>query len=418
MSKFIIQGNKKLKGEIEVKGAKNAALPIIAATLLTDEVCYLENIPRINDVFLMLEILKRMGSVWEFKDNSLTIQNKSINPSKIDKKLVGQMRASILLAGPLLARFGKAKMFYPGGCLIGARPIDTHLRAFQDLGTKISRRQKSYYLNLSALPKFKRLILKEISVTATENAICTCALSPYLNEIRLAALEPEVEDLINFLIKMGVSIKGKGTHNLKIIGQSKLKGIRYRIIPDRIEAVTFAVLAAATRSNFKIKNVNLNHLDSFLNFCAEVGLGLQKGKDYLIIKPTAHFNNCVLRTDIYPGLATDFQAPLSVLLTKAKGKSKIFETLFEGRLNYLKELKKMGAKVKILNSHEAEIYGPTELKGARINSLDLRAGATLVIAALTAKGESIINNVEVIDRGYENLEGRLKKIGTEIKRIK
>lgn len=416
MSKFIITGGRPLRGKINVSGAKNAALPIIAATLLTRKPCTITNVPRIGDVLVMLRILEKLGAQVEFKNHTLKICTRNVKSYKPDIKLVGQLRASIVLLGALLARFGKAQIHYPGGCLIGARPLDTHLQAFKDLGAKIRSQGKIYYFELKH-PRKKKIILAEMSVTATENILLACATSSDKNEIRLAACEPEIENLIDFLKKMGVKIKGKGTHNLEITGSSSLKSANIKIIPDRIEAATLVILGAATKSQIEIGNVNLDHLDMFLNKAKEVGINLQTRKNSIIIKPSQKFNPVKIRTDVYPGFATDFQAPFAVLLTQAKGKSIIFETLFENRFGYIGELVKMGAKAKLNDLHRVEIYGPTKLRGTKINSLDLRAGATLVIAALCAQGTSEINNVEVIDRGYEALDKRLSKLGAKIKRV-
>jgi UDP-N-acetylglucosamine 1-carboxyvinyltransferase len=415
LAKFIIQGGKKLKGEISVLGAKNAALPIIAATLLTDKECEIINVPQIGDVEVMLQILEKLGAEIKFKNHTLKICTKNVKSWKPDLKLVGKMRASILLTGPLLARFGKAVVHYPGGCLIGARPLDTHIDALKDLGAKVKVRKKNYTIELPK-PKNKKIILSEMSVTATENILMACAMSLYTNEIHLAAIEPEIEDLIGFLQKLGVKIKGSRTHNLLITGARKLNGTCHKIIPDRIEIATFIILSAVTKSCLKIKNVNLDHLEGFLNKIKEAGVNLKKGKDYLIIKPSNSFKSLSIRTDIYPGFATDFQAPMSVLLTQAEGKSTIFETLFENRFGYIRELRKMGAQIKALNPHQVEIYGPSKLSGAKIISLDLRAGATLILAALCAQGISEIKNIKIIDRGYETLDKRLAKLGADIRR--
>jgi UDP-N-acetylglucosamine 1-carboxyvinyltransferase len=416
LTRFIIRGGKPLKGEISVQGAKNAALPIIAATLLTNEECTIFNVPKIGDVEVMLQILKKLGAKIDFQNNVLKICTRDVKSWQPDADLVGRMRASVLLIGPLLARFGKAKVHYPGGCLIGARPMDTHLDAFVNFGAEVKAYDKSYEIKLKS-PKNKKIILKEASVTATENLLLAASLSQYTNEIRLAACEPEVEDLCNFLQKLGVRIKGKGTHFLLISGKQKLGKATHKIIPDRIEAATFTILAVVTKSRLKIKNINPDHLDVFIAKLREVGVCLKQMENYFIIEPSKKLQAINIRTDIYPGLATDFQAPMSVLLTQAEGISTIFETLFENRLSYIKELVKMGAKAKLKDLHRVEIVGPTKLFGTKIQSLDLRAGATLVIAALCAEGTSIIENIELIDRGYESLDYRLAKLGANIKRI-
>lgn len=417
MTKFIIEGGQPLHGEISVSGSKNAALPIIAATLLTDSECRISNVPEIGDVEVMLQILRKLGSQIEFKNHILKICNKNIRSWRPDVSLVGKMRASIVLIGALLSRFGKAEMHYPGGCLIGARPLDIHIEALADLGAKIRAKKKSYSLSLYP-PRNRMVIFKGISVTATENIILACALSPYLNKIRLAAIEPEVEDLIDFLRKMGVQISGQGTHNLIIKGKKELKGAVHKVIPDRIEAATFTILAAVTKSHLRIKNLRADHLDVFLAKMKEAGVNLKQARDYLIIEPSRKSKAIKIKTGIYPDFPTDFQAPMSVLLTQGEGTSSIFETIFENRLGYIKELVKMGALAKLKDLHRVEIYGPAKLTGTKINSLDLRAGATLIIAALCATGQSEIDNIEMVDRGYEKIDERLSKLGARIKRVK
>ncbi len=416
MTKFIIKGGKTLKGEISVSGAKNAALPIIAATLLTNEECTITNVPKIGDVEVMLKIMEKLGAQIDFHDHALKICTKDVKNWKPDVSLVGQMRASVVLIGALLARFGKTEVHYPGGCLIGARPIDIHIEALTNLGAKIKAKKKSYSISLKP-PRNKKIIFKGISVTATENLILACSASPYSNEIRLAAVEPEVEDLINFLQKLGVRIKGKGTHNLLIRGKQELGRATHKIIPDRVEAATLMILATVTESRLKIKDINPEHLDVFIAKIQEAGVSLKQGNDYFIIEPSHKLKAINIKTDAYPGFATDFQAPMAVLLTQAEGISTIFETIFENRLGYIKELTKMGAQAKLKDLHRVEIIGPTKLYGTQINSLDLRAGATVIIAALCAQGESEILNVETVDRGYEQFDKRLIALGADIKRI-
>lgn len=419
--KFIIQGGKKLEGEIEVNGFKNAATPIIAATLLTKATCVLENIPRIGDVLKMLEILQSCGSEIKWLDShTLEIKNRELDPSAINQKLIKKIRSSILLVGPMLARFKKFRFAFPGGCQIGPRPIDVHLDALKQLGAEISfdKNSELYEIVLNG-PKTNKVYLKEASVTATENLLMLGSVYPL--EIRLAACEPHVQDLGNFLTKIiGTRIDGLGTYAIithKSAGD--VPGpIRYRVINDLIEAGTFAILAAATKSNLKIKGVNVNYLDSVLAKLKEFGVIFKHHDSVLEVNGSVSvLQAAMVQTLPYPGLSTDLQAPFGVLATQAAGQTKIFDTMYQNRLGYIQELKKMGADAEILDSHQAVINGPTELHGAEIESLDLRAGATLVIAALTAKGKSVIGNIEQIDRGYEKLDERLQKIGAEIRRI-
>lgn len=418
---FIIQGGRKLEGEIAVNGSKNAATPIVAATLLTDQLVVLENVPKIGDVLKMIEILKSCGSRVEWLDErTLKIQNKEIDPGKIDQSLVKQIRSSILLVGPMLARFKKFRFAVPGGCQIGARSIDTHLEAFGDLGAKIDFNSDSglYEVSLDK-PNINQVILKEFSVTATENLLMLGTAYPL--EIRMAACEPHVQDLGNFLAKVfNLQLSGLGTHQIIIRAESPADApvIRHKIISDPIEAGTFAVLAAVTRSKILIKNVDYDYLDAPLGKLGEFGVVWQKEGGNLLVNGKLSVLKAVkIQTLPYPGLPTDLQAPFGVLATQASGRTLIFDTMYEGRLRYIQELKTMGADAEVLDSHRAMINGPTVLHGAEIESLDLRAGATLVIAALVASGKSVIGQIEQIDRGYEDFDGRLKALGADIQRV-
>jgi len=418
--KFIINGGKHLEGEISVKGFKNSATPIIAATILNKGKSILSNIPKIGDVLTMLEILKSCGSKQEWLDEStIEIDNSDFSPETIDQVLVKKIRSSVLLVGPILARFKKLKLSTPGGCHIGARPLDTHLEAFKEMGVKINFDENLGLYDL-VLEKnnINRIILKEISVTATENLLMFATDNDL--EIRLAASEPHVVDLCNFLEKIGVSILGKGTNFLKIKKRedSDAVSVSHKIIHDPIEAGTFAVLAAATKSNILINNCDSEFLDAPLMKLKDFGVSFEiKNNSIKLNGKSSVLKATKIQTLPYPGFPTDLQAPFGVLATQAKGSSLIFDIMYEGRLKYINELKKMGADAEILDSHRAIINGPTVLEGAEIESLDLRAGATLVIAALLAKGKSIIGNIEQIDRGYEKLDERLAKLGADIKRI-
>jgi UDP-N-acetylglucosamine 1-carboxyvinyltransferase len=417
MSKLIINGPCKLSGEFTVSGSKNASLPIICATLLADGVFKITNIPEISDIKNLLDIISKIGGKYTLENNTLTIDTDGINSFEPDPKKVRNIRASILLLGPLLSRFKEVKIAYPGGCFIGARPVETHIRALCDLGAEILECQDSYHLRCKKL-KGSKLILNEISVTGTENAIMAAVLASGETEIRLAACEPHIEDLCNFLNKMGAKISGIGTHNIKIIGVTKLKAVEYSVIPDQIEAGTIAIAAAASRGDLVIHGYVQDHQDILTKKFEEIGVNFQiLDNNSIHIMPTHNFHPTKIRTDIYPGFPTDLQAPISILLTQASGNSEVYETLFEGRLNYINELNKMGANGIIKSAHEAIITGPTPLFGTDIISLDLRAGATLIIAAFIASGESTINQAEIIDRGYEKIDERLNAVGANIKRI-
>lgn len=417
MPKFIIKGGETLKGEIKVSGSKNAALPIICAALLSKEKTTLTNIPDIADIHSMIKIIKSLGARVTFEDHTLIINPRDLKNTGIDNELIKKMRASILILGALIPRFGEAKMAFPGGCVLGKRSVDSHTHAFKLLGTKILADKNHLHLKAKDL-KGTKIILPELSVTATENAIMAAVLAHGDTEIRLAATEPHVQDLCHFLKKMGAKISGIGTNILQIEGVKTLKGAKHKIIGDYLEAGTFAIAAVATEGDVKISGFNTGDLDSFWQKLEEFGANFTLGKDYVQIKPGNNYNTIKsLRTAVYPSFATDLQAPFTVLLTKSGGVSKIFETLFEGRLNYLFELEKMGAHIEFLNPHQALIIGPSRLKGLPISSCDIRAGAAMVIAALIADGEVEISNINYIDRGYENFEQKLSSLGADIHRI-
>lgn len=420
MEKFIINGAKHLEGEIDVMGSKNAATPILSACLLTENECIIDNVPVIADVLKMIELLQSMGVEIEWlKEHKVRVKaGSNVDPEKMDFSIVGHMRSSILLLGSLLARFRKFKIRQPGGCIIGSRPVGVHFDALEALGAEITYDKGFYCLKADKLVG-RTVVLKEFSVTATENLLMAASLAEGKTTIKIAALEPHVQDLQRFLVKMGAKIKDIGIHTIEIHGVSKLHGATHTIIPDPIEAGTFAILAAATKSNIIINNVVPEDLDLVIEKMREMGAKIETDKNKLIIKPT-HKLNAVKKIEsrTYPGVPTDLQAPFGVLATQAEGTTLIHDTLYEGRMGYINELNKMGANAVICDPHRALISGPTALYGQDITSFDLRAGATLVIAALLAEGESTINKIEQIDRGYEKIEERLQKIGADIRRVK
>lgn len=418
MEYFEIKGGKRLKGAIEVRGSKNATTPILAATLLTREKCVISNVPLIEDVFRMIDILKSIGvEVNWMGTRTLEIKAETVNPEKMDFKAVKRMRSSIFLLGALSARVGKFKIPYPGGCVIGARPLQTHFDALSKLGVKVKTKEKFYFVDSSHLHS-AHIVLGEFSVTGTENAMILAAVIPGKTVIKIAAAEPHVEDLARFLSKMGVKIKGIGTHTLEIEGKKELKGISHKVIPDANEAATFLILGVATKSPIIVKNALENNLDLVLEKLREFGADFKIGADYIQVIPAKKLK-AILKVDTrpYPGIPTDVQAPFGVLATQAEGSTLIHDSLYEGRFNYVKEIQKMGANAKILNVHQAQITGPTKLKGKVIKSFDLRSGASLIIAALLAEEKTIIEDIYQVDRGYERIEDRLQKLGAEIKRV-
>lgn len=414
MSQLIIKGGQKLNGEVEIGGMKNAAAPILAATLLTDEDCVINRVPRISDVEKITEIMKRLGAKVEWTgEHQVTVNCAKVDLQNIDKKLVKSMRASILFLGPLLARFKEVSLPEPGGCIIGNRPIDAHLFALRTLGAEISREKDFFHLKTAGL-KGAEIVLPEFSVTATENAIMAAALAEGVTTIKLAAAEPHVQDLIGFLNKMGAKIKGAGTHILSIEGVQKLSGARHELIPDQIEIGTFAVVAAATHGEVAIHPVVPEHLDKILSMISFAGVNWEIKGDALFIHHSHPLKSFKLQAMPYPGFPTDLQAPFGVLATECQGTSLIHDPLFEGRLGYVNELVKMGANAVICDPHRVLITGPTPLYGQEIKSFDLRAGATMIIAGLIADGETILNEAEMVYRGYERIDEKLRLLGADI----
>ena len=418
MEKFEIIGGTKLKGEIEVRGSKNATTPILAATLLTKKECVISNLPLIEDVFRMIEILESMGAqVKWLGERKISIQAKNIDPKGMDIELVKQIRSSILLLGSLSARFEKFEMYHPGGCVIGERPVGTHFDALEKLGIQIKKTGNEYLID-ARNRKAKEVVLHEFSVTATENAMMLAAGMPGKTVIKIAATEPHVCDLGKFLISMGAKIKGLGTHTIEIQGSKSLQGANHEIIPDANEAATFLIMGIAMNSPIKVKNALVENLDIVIEKLREFGADFKIGKNWIEVIPAKKLKAVSkVEAGIYPGIPTDIQAPFGVLATQAQGETLIKDHLFEGRFNYLGEIGKMGAKAKVIDVHQAVITGPAKLSGKEIKSYDLRAGVSLIIAALLAKGKTILNEIYQVDRGYERIEERLQKLGADIKRI-
>lgn len=418
MPEFIINGGKPLRGEIEVRGAKNAATPILAACLLTDQECIIDNLPKIADVLNMINILESIGAEINWiNSQKLSIKAKSLNLDKLDKQNASKMRSSVLLAGPILARLGQFVLDAPGGCEIGIRPLDAHFLALENLDVQITKNKNKYFLKTKNLIG-KEFTMSEFSVTATENAIMASVLATGETKINCAAQEPHVQDLCKFLNKMGAQISGIGTHVLRIQGIKKMHGAKHKIIPDYTEMGTFICLAAATQSNIIIKNFRPEFLKLELEKFKQANINFKISKNQIQIKPSKNIKPVNIHNMPYPGFAADLLQPFAVLMTQAKGPSLIHDWMYENRLKYIKDLNKMHANCKILDPHRVLITGPTHLKAKKITSYDLRAGASLIIAALIARGKSIINQAEQVDRGYEKIEKRLQKLGAEIRRVK
>ncbi|MBZ1345315.1 MAG: UDP-N-acetylglucosamine 1-carboxyvinyltransferase [Candidatus Nealsonbacteria bacterium] len=417
--KFIIKGGKKIEGEVEIKGYKNAAGPILASTLLTEEDCIIDNLPLVTDVLSLINILEKMGAEIEWLgERKIKINTRKVNPEKLDFEEISKSRVSVLLIGPLLARFKNFKISSPGGDRIGLRPIFTHLDALKKLGAEISQEGNFYHFKAKNLFA-KEIILKEFSVTATENLMLTASLIEGQTIIKMAAAEPQVQDTERILEAMGVKIEGLGTHTLKIEGAKKLKGVNHQIISDPLEAGTFMIAGAIIpNSQLKIKKVIFEHLDSFLDKMEEIGVDFQKNPDNsLTVNYSPDLKAVKIQALPYPGFPTDLLSIIVPLLTQTQGKNLIHDPLYENRLGYTQELRKMGADIEIVDPHRAFVFGKNPLRGVKIESWDIRAGASLIIAGLLAEGQTIVENIYQIDRGYEKIEQQFQKLGADIKRI-
>lgn len=431
MEKFVIQGNKKLHGSIEVFGAKNAALPILAASILSSQKSVIDNLPLIGDVFSMLDILKSIGVKIKFVGKrKIEIDPSNVDAKNINYDLVAKIRSSVFLFGALSSRVKKFQLAVPGGCKLGSRILDPHIKALDALGVKIQKVKGVFHIENSNSKEGKiEVVLSEMSVTATENAILAAVLSLGVTEIFCAASDPYVSDLCRFLKKMGADISGESTHHLKIQGVEKLNGVRHIIMPDPIEMGTFIALGAASKSNITVKNIVpefirfelLKFKEANVKFKILNKREFEKGCGYeacdVEIFPSRLKAVKKVHNMPYPGFASDILPIFATLMTQADGVSLIHDWMYEGRMKYIEELNRMGSDAFVCDPHRALITGPTKLIGKEITSFDLRAGATLVIAALIANGTSVINNAYQVDRGYENIEERLRKIGANIKRI-
>ena len=416
MEKFIIRGGNELSGEVEISSAKNAVLPLISACILSSDKCILENAPFLQDVFVLNDVLRSINSSIEIKDNNMVIDTSRINNTEPDGELVRKMRASFLTMGPMMARYGKFKISLPGGCNIGTRPIDLHLKGFSALGADI--RIGHGYVEARA----KKLIGNKIyldfpSVGATENIMMAAVLAEGETVLENAAGEPEIQDLARFLNKMGAYIIGAGTDTIKIVGVKELKGIKHRPIPDRIEAGTFMTAAAITRSKIKVNGIIDSHLKPVIAKLTEMGCIIEKDQNSLVVDGRNSLKAVDIKTLPYPGFPTDMQAQIMALMCTVKGTSIFTETIFENRFMHVSELKRMGANIKI-DGRCAVIEGVENLMGCRVNATDLRAGAAMILAALAAEGVSEIRDIFHIDRGYYHIERKLMKLGANIERVK
>ena len=418
MEKLEVIGEKKLKGTIKISGSKNSSLPILAATLLSSKKVKILNLPRVKDIETMLLLLRSLGSNIKFnkKNKSVDVYNSKNIKTFASYNLVKTMRAGILVLGPLLARFNKAKVSLPGGCAIGARPVGIHLKALSKLGVKYKIIQGYIYAKAPKGLIGNVIKFPKISVGATENLIIAASFAKGKTILKNCAIEPEIGDLINFLRKMGCNIKWTGKRTVTIIGVKKLKEAKYKIMFDRVEAGTYMIASALTGGNLKIINIKPKIIKTEIDILRKIGVSIKIKDTEVKIIGKKKIKNIKLTTSPYPGFPTDLQAQLMVLLCKSFGRSEIVEKIFENRFMHASELNRMGAKIKILGN-KAVIEGNVNFKAAELMATDLRASVSLILAALTAKGKSIINRIYHLDRGYENIEQKLRNVGAKIRRI-
>lgn len=416
MSNYIIEGGKKLVGETYTSGSKNASLPIMAACVLNSGITKLYNVPNIHDTQMMIEILKNIGCKVKKNQNKVVIDSRNINKFEIPENLMRQMRSSVIFAGAILGKYKKVTFSYPGGCDIGSRPIDLHLKGFEKIGATINQEFGKIVCEAKEI-KPAEINLDFPSVGATENIMLASVLSEGTTKIINAAMEPEIVDLQNFLNKMGAKIEGAGSNIIKIQGVKKLKDLSYNIMPDRIEAGTLLCAAAVTGGEITLKKVNVLNIAPILNKLTEAGCAIKLKENEIKLKAPKRLKAIDIKTMPYPGFPTDMQAIMGGMLVLANGTSVIVENIFENRYKYIQELKKMGAKVNV-EGKTAVIKGVKKIYGAKVRATDLRGGASLVLAGLAAKGTTNVENIEYILRGYENLEVKLKNLGAEIYLVK
>jgi len=411
--RFIIEGGQKLQGTVEVSGSKNATVAAMAASLLVADECYLENVPDIGDVKFMAQVLESLGAEVERPSPStLRLRSARITSFSPPTEQVVNLRASFMVMGPLLARFGQAACSPPGGDVIGQRPIDVHLAGFSAMGADIRHQEEKFMAQAKRL-RGARLFMDYPSVLGTQNLMMAATLAKGTTVIVNAAAEPEIASLAEMLNRMGARIQGAGCHTLEIEGVDALHGTSQRIIPDRIEGGTFAIAAAITGGDVRVCGVEPQHLYSLVSKLREAGVQVDEGEDVLHVRGDGQLAAVTIQALPYPGLATDLQAPMAALLTQARGVSYVHERVFENRLLYVSELRKMGAEV-VSTGTTAIISGPTSLVGTSVRALDVRAGAALVLAGLAARGRTVISDIYHLNRGYQGLDGKLRSLGASI----
>jgi len=421
MDKLLIRGGRPLSGEITISGAKNAALPELCAALLTAEPVTLDNVPALQDVATMLKLLRNMGAKAERdadRPDRIWLDAGSVTSPEAPYDLVKTMRASILALGPLLARFGEATVSLPGGCAIGSRPVDQHIKGLQAMGADI-RVEHGYILAKAPAGGLRgaRITTDMVTVTGTENLLMAAALARGETVLENAAQEPEIPDLAEMLIAMGARIEGHGTSKIRIQGVERLGGVNHRTIPDRIETGTFLCAVAATGGEVLLRNARADHLDAVIDKLREAGARIEAGTDWIRVAASGRLKAQSFRTSEYPAFPTDMQAQFMALDCVAEGTAKITETIFENRFMHVNELVRLGARIEV-DGHTAVVQGVEKLSGATVMATDLRASASLVIAGLVAEGETVVDRIYHLDRGYDHMEAKLRAVGADIERIK
>ena len=419
MDKLVIRGGRRLEGEVAISGAKNAALPELCAAILTADPVTLSNVPRLQDVNTACKLLRSMGVVAERSESepdSVTLDASGLSSPEAPYELVKTMRAAILVLGPLLARFGEATVSLPGGCAIGSRPVDQHIKGLQAMGAEITV-EHGYIIAKTRRLKGARITTDMVTVTGTENLLMAATLADGETVLENAAQEPEIPDLAEMLIKMGARIEGHGTRRIRIQGVPRLNGVAHQIVPDRIETGTFLCAVAAAGGDVVLKRANAGHLDAVIDKLREAGISIEAGADWIRVRNHARPNAVSFRTSEYPAFPTDMQAQFMALNCIANGTSRVTETIFENRFMHVNELLRLGAKIEV-DGPLAVVHGVPRLSGATVMATDLRASASLVIAGLVADGETCIDRIYHLDRGYDQMEAKLRGIGADIERVR
>ncbi|MCW7537209.1 UDP-N-acetylglucosamine 1-carboxyvinyltransferase [Aquabacterium sp. A7-Y] len=419
MDKLLIRGGRRLNGEVTISGAKNAALPELCAALLSAEPVTLRKVPRLQDVSTTLKLLRNMGVVAERSEarpDEVVLDAGRLDTPEAPYDLVKTMRASILVLGPLLARFGRARVSLPGGCAIGSRPVDQHIKGLQAMGADI-KVEHGYIVAKASRLKGARITTDMVTVTGTENLLMAAALAEGETVLENAAQEPEIPDLAEMLIAMGAKIEGHGTSRIRIQGVASLRGATHQIIPDRIETGTFLCAVAAAGGDVVLRQARADHLDAVIEKLREAGAVIEAGQGFLRVRGDGRMKAVSFRTSEYPAFPTDMQAQFMALNCVAEGPSKVTETIFENRFMHVNELVRLGARIEV-DGHTALVQGVERLSGATVMATDLRASASLVIAGLVAEGETVVDRIYHLDRGYDQMEAKLRGIGADIERVK